>query len=147
MLNPNQIENEIKNKMDLIYLLLKTYNLRISEILMMQGNQIRGGKFIFVKGVKGSQNVIIRESRIVGMCALFVSKPYDFVFEGITYSKVYNWLEKYHSTEILSRANYHNRSVTHSYRHANANLCESEEEATLILNHKNTKSQEYYYKK
>lgn len=135
-------------QLNIIHLLLKRYNFRISEILRLNIDSLYTDKNICVKLSKSKDYIFVRDAEIHDLLSVLFKNTHNHSFTVI-YKDVHYFLNRYFSNEIISDGK-KNRKVTHAYRYYNArnikSITDNKQIIKASLRHKSIKSQEYYLK-
>lgn len=133
---------------ELIFLILKTWNFRISEVLSLNIDSLVSPNKIIVKLSKCKDYFVISDDTLYNfLLELFTTNSCNkFCVE---YDEFYRWFLKNKSEYVLD-FNQKYKKVTHSFRYTAANNfkqnLKSKSQIQALLRHKSHKTQRYYLK-
>jgi integrase len=129
---------------DLAVLVLATYNCRAVEILGASWKDYHEGKFLILRGAKGSKDIVVRDREVISFLASLHHLHKERIFWPVTYSMLYRHIKINYSHLFDTKFGKRNKPVTHYFRYANVSDIETVKDAALILNHNSKKSCGYY---
>jgi hypothetical protein len=132
------------DEMDIIINILEIYNPRISEILSLTKKQVIPGKFAFLQGLKGSQDIIIRDRGILTSLEALLKDRQDKVFVYTSYYNVYSYIKKFMSHIVNQVGHKKNLHVTHAFRYLNVRGGMEDKTIKAVLHHNSVRSNRYY---
>lgn len=131
-------------RMEIICELLNVYNCRISEILQAKWKDYYPNKYLVLRAVKHSRDIIVRDRIIL----LAISKLHhihpDLIFYPVNYFRVYYHIKSNYSHLFSDVKIKKNKKITHYFRYNNVKNINEVSIAQSILNHNSKKSCVYY---
>lgn len=126
---------------------LIVYNCRVIEVLSCKAENVHPGKYVILKGAKGSNDVIIRDRSLLSQYVLLKEVTNGAMFSLVTYQQVYHFLQSNFGHLVRSLKNGKNNKVTHAFRYINIFPTDDEDSIKTILHHKSKRSNKYYKRK
>ena len=126
--------------------LLVVYNLRSAEILSAKWSDFKPPKLLYLRGCKGSNDIVIRDREILQHINKLPRLHPDLIFYPITYSMLYHHIKKNYSHLFDNRFTKKNKKVTHYFRYSAASQFETAREVTTVLHHASKGSASFYNK-
>lgn len=143
---PGRIISDRNDELDIILQILTIYNPRISEILSLTRSQIVPNKFAFLRGSKGSSDVVIRDREILAALVALSKDRQDKIFVYTSYHNVYAYIKENMSNIINSVNHKKNFHVTHAFRYLAVAVAMEEKTVKAVLHHNSVRSNHYYTK-
>lgn len=140
-------KSHFPNSYDLIIMILMKYNCRIQEILNAEWKDFYPERFLILKGLKKSSNVIVTDSKILDLILQIPKIDSIKIFPFITYYSVYHFIKTKFSHLLSSIRTRKNRKITHAFRYLNIVDLQDETQIRDVLHHRSIKSQSYYKNK
>jgi len=147
LINYNITINDISEELRTITDILTVYNCRITEILNLTKSYFFLPKFVVLKGLKGSNDIIIRDRLILERLKELSTKRENKIFVNNTYKQVYNFINRNYSYLIGKIEKKKNNKVTHCFRYSAVNNITDEQTIKTVLHHNSLKSNKYYTNK
>lgn len=150
MWDTRKIQASIENKTDyfsIITQILIIYNCRISEVLNASWTNFFPERFLILKGVKHSANIIVTDRKILQLITNLPQIDKVKIFPHVTYYQIYHHLKANYShlfTDIKIRKN---RKITHAFRYLNISAIDNDKFIKDILHHNSQRSGKYYKNK
>lgn len=131
-------------QLDLVVLILSTYNCRANEVLKAKWKNFFPQKFLILEGSKKSSNVIVRDREILSQIANLYHIDATFIFPSVTYNILYHFIKKTYSHQFITYKKRKNYKVTHGFRYSAVSLLDNEEKIRDILHHRGISSGKFY---
>jgi len=137
----------LDSRRDIATALLIQYNVRASEVLRARYTDFYYPDFLILRGSKKSRDIVVRDRQLLARIHLLPALHQDLIFYPLKYSQLYHFVRSRYD-HLLSRfKGRKNNKVTHAFRYAAASRVSQDEDITLVLNHRSSKSRIYYQSK
>jgi hypothetical protein len=123
---------------------LMVYNCRIGELLRLDKKFVLTGRFVIVKGSKGSADIIIRDRSLLAKYEFLKARCEKKIFEKLTYNQVYKCIKDNYSHLFKSIKCNKNKKVTHAFRYLNVAQLTDDDAVKAVLHHSSKRSNKYY---
>lgn len=139
------VANKQHNQLiDCVIQILFLYNCRINEVLNARWSDLRGNKFLLLRGSKKSQDIIIQDRVLISQISNLRHSSDIYIFHPLTYYHVYRYVKTNFSHLFLKYKTKKNEKITHGFRYLNAESFNDESSLKALLHHNSTRAQRYY---
>jgi hypothetical protein len=124
--------------------ILKSYNVRCSELLSSSWELFYPEQFLVILGKKRSSNIIIRDKIILSQIDKLPRIHPTLIFPSVSYNILYHQCKTYYSHLFLKFKKRKNYKVTHGFRYQNVSQFDNDTIIRDILHHRTISSGKYY---
>jgi integrase len=141
-----QSDLSISPQMRVALSILESYNCRASEVLSARWDDFFPGKFLFLRGKKKSDDIVVRDRTILFDIRYIERSTSPLIFYLLSYNKLYREVKSKYSHLFIKFKGKHNYKVTHGFRYLNAQFSNDERRVKVILHHASLRSGKFYNK-
>lgn len=131
-------------QMQIAIAILQVYNCRSAEVLNANWSDFYPDRMLILKGCKGSNNIIIRDTLILNSISNLPKLHPQIIFNQLCYKKLYRYCASHYSHLFTKFKGKKNRKITHGFRFAAVEFINDDAYIRDVLYHRSKKSGRFY---